>query len=183
VTITGNVITNSGDDGIAVVSYHSNGTVVNNITATNNKVLNNRYGRNMTVVGGDRITYKNNYINGNPQYAGLYVAQEASYDTYEVTNSNFIGNTIINTGSNTTGHGAIMEFTQTAGLTNSNLLFQLNDIQQNGQSGIRYWGSASNVSFDRNRISGTGSWAPISGNIAGVSITPYTTGSVGYVAP
>jgi hypothetical protein len=86
-----NHIEYSGDDGIACVSYGGvspgNGpdtAYVRDIRAWENVILYNEWGRAMSVVGGRRIEYRNNYLHGGTvQSACLYFAQEGSYATWE----------------------------------------------------------------------------------------------------
>jgi hypothetical protein len=86
-----NRIENSGDDGIAVVSYGGvapgNGpdsAYVRDIKAWDNVILYNKGGRSMSVVGGRRVEYWNNYLQGGPSpTACIYLAQESSYSTWE----------------------------------------------------------------------------------------------------
>ena len=83
ITLENNRIENSGDDGIAVVSYRNDGGLVNHITARNNVIVNNKWGRQMSVVGGGQVLYENNHLENNLAGAAcLYIAQEASYSTY-----------------------------------------------------------------------------------------------------
>lgn len=99
-------IENAGDDGIAVVSY--SGQLCQNITVTNNVVLNNQFGRMLTVIGGRYVTQDNNFCNGNPVYAGLLWATEPAYSTPGVSDVECRNSTFYNAGSNTSGHGVGM---------------------------------------------------------------------------
>ena len=69
ILVENNLIENSGDDGIAVVSYKRDGARVNNIIARNNVVRNNKWGRNMSVVGGSQVVYENNLLQNNPSWS------------------------------------------------------------------------------------------------------------------
>jgi hypothetical protein len=181
ILVDGNLVESSGDDGIAVVSYQDDGVLVNNITVSNNVVRNNKGGRNLSVVGGSQVTFENNLVQTNEAgFACLYLAQENSFNTYTVSNVNAINNTLQNCGSEATGHAAVTLFTDAA-QPNTNITLQRNDIIQNGQDGIRYFGALSNVQFIQNRITGAGN-AYVGDNVAGVTVTPYTSGPVGYVA-
>ena len=140
ITVTGNRVENSGDDGIAVVSYGTS-NVAHDITISANTVLNNNWGRNISVVGGDNVQITNNYISGNGAgLAGIYLATEPAYDTAGVHNVQVTGNTVLNTGSSTTGHGNIMLYDGTAqtisGVAISGNFLIGMDIRQNG-SGIQ----------------------------------------------
>ncbi|HYE52998.1 MAG TPA: glycosyl hydrolase family 28-related protein [Azospirillaceae bacterium] len=114
-TVTGNRIENSGDDGIAVVSYASNSTSTHDITITGNTVLNNAWGRNISVVGGYNVNISRNTIDGNKAgLAGVYIAAESSYNTYGVKNVTVADNVIKNVGGWNTGHGAVMLYNSTS---------------------------------------------------------------------
>ena len=88
-----NRIENSGDDGIAVVSYGGvvpgNGpdsAYVRDVKAWGNVILYNKWGRSMSVVGGRRVEYWNNYLQGGTaSTACIYLAQEGSYSTWEAS--------------------------------------------------------------------------------------------------
>ena len=108
VVVRANRIDHAGDDGISVVSYESTGMTFN-ITITGNQVVDNDWGRNISVVGGSQIRITNNFVSGNAAgLAGIYLASEGSFDTFGVTDVTVTGNTVLNTGSATTGHGNIM---------------------------------------------------------------------------
>lgn len=176
-TVEGNRIENSGDDGIAVVSYRYNGARVNNIIARNNVILNNEWGRGMSVVGGDTVLYENNYIAGN-QSACLYIAQENSYQTYSALNVTAKSNTLKNCGS-MMRHAAAMVFSDGAEANNNITLLRNDIIQRDGRTGIRYFGPQTNLRFEQNRYTGFGT--AVAGS--GATAIPYSDGPVGYVAP
>ena len=168
------------DDGIAVVSYRENGGYVNNISARNNVILNNKWGRNMSVVGGQNIHYENNLLDGNPMWACLYISQENAYNTYGAHFVTAQFNTFRNCGSQSTGHAAVMIFSDGAE-QNDNIKFTRNDIVLTGQTGVRMFGVNQVTVLDSNRI--TGASPDYSLQSAGVSLIRYTSGMVGYVAP
>ena len=106
IEITRNHIEYSGDDGIACVSYGGvapgNGPETNyvrDVKAWDNVILYNRGGRAMSVVGGRRIEYWNNYLRGGTmQTACIYLAQEGSYDTWEANGVHIHDNRLIECG-------------------------------------------------------------------------------------
>jgi polygalacturonase len=162
ITIDSNYIENSGDDGIAVVSYVGDGGLVHDIIATNNVIRNNPWGRNMSVVGGNNVTYDNNYLDGNSAgLACIYLATEVetNYTTYGAANVHFSNNTIENCGSTGTGQGAICIFGPSNspyynnGLTITNTLINV----PTGQPAITVQDSHNqNISFNNYRVqSGT----------------------------
>jgi hypothetical protein len=65
---------------------------------------------------------------------------------------------------------------------NDNIQLIANDIIQDGRNGIRYYGAQTRIRFQNNRYTGSGA-AYDGGSSADVTITPYTSGAVGYVAP
>lgn len=182
ITVTGNRIENSGDDGIAVVSYKSDGGLVNHITARNNVIVNNKWGRQMSVVGGSDVLYENNYMENNTAgYACLYLAQENAWATYGISNVVAQRNSMKNCGGVASGHGAVMVFSDGA-QANSNVTLSRNDIAQSGQPGVRVLSSMNTgITLDSNRVLGASPALDITS--PGVSVTAYTSGAVGYTAP
>ena len=181
ITVEGNQIENSGDDGIAVVSYSYDAVRVNNITARSNIVRNNRAGRNMSVVGGGQILYQNNLLQGNPRYTCMLLAQEAGYGSKGSDDVRFEGNTIENCGSTSTGHGGILIYSDGQQPIN-NVVVLNNLINQQGQNGIKAYNSSTyGLSIENNKISGANPALDVS--TPGATVVPYTSGTVGYAAP
>jgi Pectate lyase superfamily protein len=178
IEVSNNRIENAGDDGIAVVSYQSDGGLVHDITARNNVVLNNRWGRQMSVVGGRNVLYENNRLENNlSSWACLYVAQENSYATFGARDVIARNNTLRNCGGQSTYHGAVMIYTDGSD-SNINVTLSRNDIQQAGQPGIRVFGALnSGVRLESNRVEGASPALDV--QTPGVVITPYTSGPVG----
>jgi hypothetical protein len=107
ILVQGNRIEHSGDDGIAVVNYGK--AFRNDVVIRDNVVLNNRWGRNITSVGGHNVQMLNNFISGNATNgAGIYVASESAYKTAGPANILIRDNTIRETGGPGKGHGQIM---------------------------------------------------------------------------
>ncbi len=92
ISVVGNHTDNTGDDGIAVVSYQSDGAVCSNIAITGNTVARSK-ARGIAVVGGKSVTITGNNIL-TTRSAGLYIAQENSWNTYGVTSVVATGNSI-----------------------------------------------------------------------------------------
>jgi hypothetical protein len=86
VLVQGNTVTGTGDDMIAVVSYKGDGVLSANALITNNSLEGNDWGRGISVVGGADVTIAGNTLKGVQKAAGILVAQEDSYRTYDVTN-------------------------------------------------------------------------------------------------
>jgi parallel beta-helix repeat protein len=182
ITVENNRIENAGDDGIAVVSYRGDGGLVNQITARNNVIINNIWGRHMSVVGGSNVLYENNYLENNlGDRACVYIAQENAYATYGAHDVVIQRNTIRNCGGASSGHGAVMVFSDGAE-ANTNITLTRNDIYQSGQAGIRVFSNMNTgITLDSNRIQGANPALDVTS--PGVSITAYSSGAVGYTAP
>lgn len=116
-TITGNRIINSGDDGISVVSYKDQ-QISHDILIQGNTVLDNNWGRGLTVVGGNNVQIIGNHVDGGTaDRAGVYIAAESEYNTYGVSNVLVRGNTLIDAGGTQSGHGAVTLYNSQAGST------------------------------------------------------------------
>ncbi|WBY00790.1 glycosyl hydrolase family 28-related protein [Ramlibacter tataouinensis] len=184
ITVENNVIDGSGDDGIAVVSYQGDGTPVSNVTARNNIVRGNKWGRNMSVLGGRNILYENNLLQNNSQWACLYFAQETPWNTFNVIGATAQRNTLQNCGNVSNGHGAVLIFSDgsyNGGAPNDDIKVISNDIIQDGRNGFNWWGPQTNVRLENNRYTGSG--PAYAGNGPGVTVVPHGGGTVGYVAP
>ena len=110
ITITGNRVLNAGDDGISTVSYVGF-PIVHDITVQGNTILNNLWGRGISVVGGQNETITGNYVAGGPAgFADVYIAAESEFATMGVNNVTISGNTLVNGGgsdSGGSGQGAV----------------------------------------------------------------------------
>lgn len=91
ITVKGNKILNAGDDGISTVSYVVN-PVVYNVKVTGNNVRNNLWGRGMSVVGGNNITFTGNYVDNPDKFSDLYIASESEWNTRGVDGVTVSGN-------------------------------------------------------------------------------------------
>lgn len=109
--VMNNVVRETGDDMIAVVSYLGSSwrTVVkgsptaataiwgqraHDIYIANNDVSGNYWGRGITVVGGANVTITNNTVSNVTYAAGILVGQEANYNTFGNVNILVTNNTI-----------------------------------------------------------------------------------------
>lgn len=176
VTILDNTIERAGDDGIAVVSYRSQSTPCNNITAHHNRISANVGGRCMSVVGGSDVLYEFNELRGNAGGAGLYLAQEKAYDTLALKNITARRNTIANCGNKAIGHFAVMLFANAE--KNENVRLERNLIVQDGvRGGLRVYGDQVGIALDSNVCSNA---APAEQIVTpNVLVTPYAGGAVG----
>lgn len=111
-----NIVRETGDDMIAVVSYASNGNpaahtasdlladwstrldqrVNKNLLIAGNTVGGQYWGRGITVVGGRKVTIMRNTIDNVPIGAAILLAREANYETFGTRNVLVDGNTIRN---------------------------------------------------------------------------------------
>jgi polygalacturonase len=114
ILVQNNRIDHAGDDGIAVVSYGT-ANLAHDITINNNVVLDSNWGRNISVVGGERIAITGNYVDGNGAgLAGIYLATEPAYHSGGVHATVVAGNVVKDTGGSKTGHGNIMLYDGTS---------------------------------------------------------------------
>jgi polygalacturonase len=154
IVVLGNRIEYSGDDGIAVVNYGN--AVRNNVLIKDNTILNNRWGRNISAVGGRDIQILTNYIMGNlADGAGVYIASERAYDTAGPEDILVQGNTIQDTGGPGKGHGQIMLWSGNENPV-GNVLLRRNTIRSSKRKdlAIVVSNNVHNVVLDTNRMDG-----------------------------
>jgi parallel beta-helix repeat protein len=152
ISVTGNRIDHSGDDGIAAVSY---GDDTGNIRINGNTVTNNLWGRNITAVGTSDVQITNNMISGNAtDGAGVYVASEPAYNTPPPRNVRVEGNTIQDTGGAGKGHGQIMLWSGRGAL--SNVTVRDNDVRDSERPDLALVvsGAMNGVTVEGNNIDG-----------------------------
>jgi len=99
VTVSGNHILNSGDDGISNNSYAGQ-SPVHNIIVQGNTIVNNLWGRGLEVSGGNNITFTGNYVDNTDGYSDVYIASESEWNTQSVNNVMIQGNTLVDGGPN-----------------------------------------------------------------------------------
>jgi hypothetical protein len=112
--VVANVVRETGDDMIAVVSYLGKGdwtsesaksvsddlvsrqqlNLVSNVLITRNDVSGQYWGRGISVVGGKDISIRNNLVERATMAAGVYLAREVGYMTFGLKNVLVEGNTI-----------------------------------------------------------------------------------------
>lgn len=86
--VEGNLVHETGDDLIAVVSYRprpghgAKSTLSRDILIQGNTVWGNTWGRGITVVGGEDVAIIGNSVRKVPAAAGIYLSQEQAYRTY-----------------------------------------------------------------------------------------------------
>jgi hypothetical protein len=110
-TITDARVTNSGDDGIAVVSYRGGGIpAVSDVDVVRPTVDGTSWGRGLSVVGGTDISFTDVDVRASDA-AGVYIASEANWGTDAPTRITVTGGTLTGTNkSKTVDHGAVLVF-------------------------------------------------------------------------
>jgi Right handed beta helix region len=114
ITVKGNRVINSGDDGISNNSYLSDSNTVHNIIVQGNTIMYNKWGRGLEVSGGSNITFTGNYVDNLDGYADMYVASEAEWNTQNVSAITVTGNTFVDGGPN---QGTAIIYNSEAGST------------------------------------------------------------------
>ncbi|MGE5516823.1 MAG: glycosyl hydrolase family 28-related protein [Bacteroidota bacterium] len=144
ILISGNRVVHSGDDGISVVSYNDQ-PIVHDITVQGNTVLYNDWGRGLSVVGGNAVKILGNHVEGGKaDVAGVYIAAESEYHTLGVSNVTVSGNTLINTGGVSTGHGSITVYNSQGGSTAiTGVVLDHNQIVNPRSDAVLYTGAGS----------------------------------------
>ena len=162
IRVSGNTLTNTGDDMIAVVSYRKDEAVVSDVQITKNLCVRQTHGRGISVVGGDNVQIEHNTIQSS-NVAGIYLASEDSYDTFAPSNVRVIGNTIRNANQNhAITHGGIYVFGRGARENGADVPYLARNITISGNTlsntyymGIRIGGHAATVRITGNHINGT----------------------------
>jgi parallel beta-helix repeat protein len=160
-----NSVVNSGDDGIAVVSYHRT-QQASAIVIEDNTVENIHWGRGISVIGSTDVVIRGNRITSIAMAAGIIVAREASYNTPGARNVVIESNTIVDIqrtlaplgGRPRTGHGGIElnSDSDDPALGVSDVTVVGNTISDSGYDGIRLRGNVSRVAILANRLSNIG---------------------------
>jgi hypothetical protein len=116
------VTTGTGDDGVAVVSYMKDGGPCERVTVESPTVNGTTWGRGVSVVGGNDITYTDVAVH-DTDAAGVYVGSEGDpYFTYASVGVLVDGGTV--TGANTNAekdHGAVLVYAGSSGTTTSDV--------------------------------------------------------------
>ena len=150
----------TGDDGVAVVSYSekfhpSVAGICRNIVITNPVVNGTTFGRGVTVVGGENVTYRNINVSGTSG-AGVYVSTEgAPFFTQSTNGVQVLGGSV--TGAGWTpglAMGAIAVYGEHGGYSTSNVTFadlRIADTNPEAQRNIRITtgngGVVNNITF------------------------------------
>jgi Pectate lyase superfamily protein/Chitobiase/beta-hexosaminidase C-terminal domain len=179
IIVAHNTVRNAGDDDISNVSYadDSLGVVHNNLDIDND-VANNSNGRGISVVGGQNITIQDNSIANTTCCAGIYLADEPSYNTLPVRNIVVTGNYLTGN-SGRTNHPAILVYAGQG--TVSEVLIKGNSVNKSVHDamGVRsVGGQVSNISFIENALEG-----PAEGSITGTGNNIYCSANTLHGAP
>jgi parallel beta-helix repeat protein len=132
IVIMGNTTSNTGDDGIAVVSYQGDGDYCEQINIIGNIVKNSK-ARGITHVGGKTVNIESNIIDGTSS-SGILILKDNTYNTYEPNDTIIKGNQIKNVGSVLPrgGNQFGIEFTSDC----VNLMIEGNIVRDGYSSGI-----------------------------------------------
>ena len=160
--ITNNIVRNTGDDLIAVVSYRTE-HLASDILITKNDVAGNPWGRGIAVVGGRNITISDNAIRNVVAAAGVYVAREANYNTFGTFNIVVRQNLLehiktqgeVLDGQRRTRHGAFQIYADDQGnpeLTVQGVLIQENVIHDVLNDGLQIVGGACHIEVYDNQF-------------------------------
>lgn len=106
-TVTDVTTVDTGDDGVAVVSYQRDGAPCRDITVTRARVLGTTWGRGVSVIGGTNITYNDLHVE-RTSAAGVIVAAESSYTTFAPRGVRINGGTVRNANLGAPDHGAVL---------------------------------------------------------------------------
>ena len=164
--IVGNVVRQTGDDMIAVVSYGFGEPNVGPVVIDDNDVADQYWGRGIAVVGGRDVEIRDNRIARTPFGAGILIHSETSYESSDVRNVVIENNQISEVqtlspsydpvgGRARAGHGAIDVYGQ-GDQEVSQVSIARNTIEQSDRDGILVRGLACVVDIDSNQVEGVG---------------------------
>jgi hypothetical protein len=164
--IVSNVVRQTGDDMIAVVSYGRGEPNVGPVLIDDNDVADQYWGRGIAVVGGRDVEIRNNRIARTPFGAGILIHSETSYESSDVRNvvvdSNLISEVQTLTPSydpvgdaSRAGHGAIDVYGQ-GGQEVRGVSIARNTIDQSDRDGILVRGQSCSIEIEDNHAEGVG---------------------------
>lgn len=161
IRVVDNVVSNVGDDCIAVVSYKfQRGTAVlkdeeecRDITVRGNQVGPNVWGRGLSVVGGGRVSLIGNTVSG-AFCSGVYLLSEDSYQTYS-THDILVQDNLIQHSNSTgqSGHQGIC-IAGRKGFETRGITIQGNRILNSVGNGILLYRFVQGVTISDNLIDG-----------------------------
>ena len=153
VVVRRNVVRDTGDDQIAVVSYEKNGTWARDIRIVDNRVSGGK-ARGITVSGGEDVSIERNRI-ARTGGAGIYIASEGNWRTYAVRGLLVARNRIDQDSQNPAvpEKGGIRLQATNLEPSITGAVFERNEIRGSGDSAVLVVGSAAiDATFDRTRI-------------------------------
>ncbi|MCZ2803701.1 glycosyl hydrolase family 28-related protein [Modestobacter sp. VKM Ac-2983] len=132
------VTTATGDDGVAVVSYRADGVPCARVEITSPQVNGTTWGRGISVVGGDDITYTDVAVR-DTDAAAVYVGSEGDpYYTFPSRRVRISRGTV--TGANTNSakdHGAVLVYAGNSGTTTADVTIR--DLAVSGTRAGASW--------------------------------------------
>lgn len=153
VTVRGNVVRDTGDDLIAVVSYEKFGTWAKDILIERNDVSGG-LARGITVSGGEDVTVARNRISRTGG-AGIFIASEGNWRTYAVQGLRVVRNSVDRDSQNPAvpEKGGIRLQATNFEPSITDAVFERNEIRRSGDAAVLVVGSASiEATFERTRI-------------------------------
>jgi hypothetical protein len=164
--VVGNVVRETGDDMIAVVSYGIGESNVGPVLIEDNDVSAQYWGRGISVVGGHDVEIRHNRISQTPFGAAILVHSETSYKTSNAVNVVIDSNQIRDVQTRKpaynpadkwkkTGHGAIDVFGQ-GDQTVSHVYISNNTIEGTDRDAIFVRGNSCDVDILGNHAAGVG---------------------------
>lgn len=153
IRIRDNVVRDTGDDQIAVVSYEKFGEWARDIEIVGNDVSGG-HARGITVSGGEDVLVERNRISRTGG-AGIFIASEGSYRTYPVRGLRVLRNQISHDSQNPAlpeKGGIRLQATNTdPSIVDAH--FERNVLRHSGDSGVLVVGSAvTEATFERNQV-------------------------------
>ncbi len=161
INVLNNKVDGVGDDLIAVVSYRSNSAgITHHINIADNEVSNQTWGRGITVVGGRDVRIVRNKIHRSSG-AGVYIASEASYDTYGVFRVEVAHNVLTDCVTRTdNGHAGILIYGRESSSGNDNrvasILVANNTVRNPRWSGVTVRDYTAGITLADNALEGCG---------------------------
>jgi hypothetical protein len=148
ITIFGNRILNSGDDGVSNNSYVGDPSAVHAITVQGNTVMHNKNGRGLEVSGGTNIIFAGNYVDNLDGDTDMYIASESEFNTLSVSNIIVSGNSFLDGGPN---QGSTIVYNSQAGVTTiTGVTIDGNQFVNPKLSAVQYAGTGSETGISVN---------------------------------
>ena len=166
ITVKGNRVLNSGDDGVSNNSYVADPDTVHDITVEGNTILNNVGGRGLEVSGGSSVTFTGNHVDNLDGYSDMYIASESEWKTQSVSNVTVSGNTFVDGGPN---QGSVIVYNSQAGTTTiTGVTISGNQFVNPKLAAVQFAGSGSEtgIVMDNNTDYSTGQFSTSSNTSA-----------------